>query len=123
LLTALTSCEAKPALSSADPYAKTVKVLLRCSRLTRQGDDVRGAPLTRAELERLALLSEYTLDNAHFYCETADITRPFPSGAPVSSPSWEFVWNNWLGAALRSEGLGGMCPPLLQVGLRYEGSV
>jgi hypothetical protein len=77
---------------------------------------VRGAPLTRAEQERLGLLAEYTLDNAHFYCETADITRPFPSAAPVTAPSWEFVWNNWLGASLRGEGLGAMCPPLLQVG-------
>jgi hypothetical protein len=76
---------------------------------------VRGAPLTRAEEERLGLLAEYTLDNAHFYCETADITRPFPSAAPVTTPSWEFVWNNWLGASLREEGLGAMCPPLLQV--------
>jgi hypothetical protein len=80
-----------------------------------QGEDVRGAPLTRAEQERLGLLAEYTLDNAHFYCETADITRPFPSAAPVTAPSWEFVWNNWLGASLREEGLGAMCPPLLQV--------
>lgn len=58
---------------------------------------------------------EYTLDNAHFYCETADLTRPFPSAAPVAAPSWEFVWNNWLSAALREEGLGAVCPPLLQV--------
>jgi hypothetical protein len=83
---------------------------------------VRGAPLTRAEQDRLALLSEYTLDNAHYYCETADITRPFPSAAPVAAPSWEFVWNNWLGASLREEGLGAMCPPLLQVGRGDRGA-
>ncbi len=44
-----------------------------------QGSDVAGYPLSKAEAEKLSLLREFTLDNAHFYCETADITRPFPS--------------------------------------------
>lgn len=48
-----------------------------------QGSDIAGAPLPKVEAEKLQLLREFTLDNAHFYCETADITRPFPSLHPV----------------------------------------
>jgi hypothetical protein len=57
---------------------------------------------------------------AHFYCETLDITRPFPSDAPPGQPSWPFVWNRWVGASFRAAGLDGdnaVCPALLQVGL------
>ena len=72
-------------------------------------------PLSQKELDRLALLPEYTLDNAHYYCETADVSRPFPSARPVSQPSWEFVWNRWLTAALRQCGLPAACPHLMQV--------
>ncbi len=70
--------------------------------------------LSQKELDRLALLPEYTLDNAHYYCETADVSRPFPSRHPVGAPSWEFVWNRWLTAALRQCGLPGACPHLMQ---------
>eukprot|EP00955_Chlamydomonas_euryale_P003948 40845-Chlamydomonas_euryale.AAC.4 len=52
---------------------------------------------------------------AHFYCETLDVTRPFPSASPVASPSWDFVWNRWLGCALRrTRGLEAVVPALLQ---------
>ena len=54
------------------------------------------------------------------HLQTADITRPFPSSRPVGNPSWEFVWNNWLGASLRAEGLAHTCPPLLQVGTCFR---
>jgi hypothetical protein len=74
-----------------------------------------GQPLSQKELDRLALLPEYTLDNAHYYCETADVSRPFPSARPVSQPSWEFVWNRWLTAALRQCGLPAASPHLMQV--------
>ena len=73
--------------------------------------------LSQKELDRLALLPEYTLDNAHYYCETADVSRPFPSRHPVGRPSWEFVWNRWLTAALRECGLPGASPHLMQVRL------
>ena len=67
------------------------------------------------ELERLEMMHKYVLSNAHFYCETVDITRPFPSSSPVGTPSWEFVWNRWLSAAFRAIGLPTHCPHLLQV--------
>jgi hypothetical protein len=52
---------------------------------------------------------------AHFFCESFDITRPFPSHKPVKEPSWDFVWNRWLSQAFRNLGLDFLCPPLMQV--------
>ena len=61
------------------------------------------------------MMHKYVLSNAHFYCETVDISRPFPSSSPVHEPSWEFVWNRWLSAPLRAVNLPGHCPHLMQV--------
>ena len=81
--------------------------------------------------------SRFRVDDLHYYCDTADVTRPFPGrggvgrsvghgapGAPspwacppadpVPSPSWEFVWNAALAAPLRAAGLPAACPHLLQ---------
>lgn len=55
---------------------------------------------------------------AHYYCESLDITRPFPSVHAASEPSWPFVWNKALSSPLRLTGLDGpnlVCPALLQV--------
>lgn len=52
---------------------------------------------------------------AHYFCETLDLTRPFPSDRPPTQPSWEFVWNRWLTASFRGIGLGFVCPALMQV--------
>jgi hypothetical protein len=55
---------------------------------------------------------------AHYYCESLDITRPFPSQQLASDPSWAFVWNRALSSPLRRVGLEGpnaVCPALLQV--------
>lgn len=61
------------------------------------------------------MMHKYVLSNAHFYCETVDMSRPFPSSSPLDDPSWEFVWNRWLSAALRAVGLPTHCPHLMQV--------
>lgn len=63
------------------------------------------------------MMHKYVLSNAHFYCETVDISRSFPSSNPLEDPSWEFVWNRWLSAALRAVGLPTHCPHLMQVPL------
>ena len=60
------------------------------------------------------MVPKYSLNNAHYFCETADVTRPFPSSHPVGLPSGEFVWNAWLAASLAAVGLPGHCPRLLQ---------
>lgn len=44
-----------------------------------QGADLAGCALPKAETDKLMLLREFTLDNAHFFCESLDITRPYPS--------------------------------------------
>jgi len=64
------------------------------------------------------MVPTFALNNAHFFCETADVSRGFPSGAPAGAPSWEFVWNRWLAAPLREAGLPGHCPHLLQARAR-----
>lgn len=65
-------------------------------------------------------MHKYVLSNAHFYCETVDMSRPFPSSSPLDDPSWEFVWNRWLSAALRAVGLPTHCPHLMQVHATLE---
>ena len=88
----------------------------RHGRATWSLQDVKAAPkLSAEEQEHLQMMPRFFLDNAHFYCETVDVTRPFPSSHPVSQPSWEFVWNSWLAAGLRAVGLPEHCPNLLQV--------
>ena len=71
--------------------------------------------LTPEELEKVEMMHKYVLSNAHFYCETVDISKPFPSSRPVDQPSWEFVWNRWLSAPLRAVDLPTHCPHLMQV--------
>eukprot|EP00798_Chlamydomonas_sp_ICE-L_P004470 gene4470-14628_t len=72
-------------------------------------------PLAREEAARgIDKLTTFPIDGAHYFCETLDITRPFPSDQPTSSPCWEFVWNRWLSRAWRELGLDFICPALLQ---------
>jgi hypothetical protein len=62
---------------------------------------------------------------AHYYCDTLDISRPFPSERPPHQPSWPFVWNKALSMPFRSAGLDGpqtVCPALLQVRCTYAGA-
>lgn len=77
--------------------------------------DFRGPIMTPTELERLDNIKTFTLNNAHYFCETADVTRAFPSRHAPDDPSWEFVWNRWLASPLREAGLAQHCPQLLQV--------
>ncbi|KAF5842707.1 SacI homology domain-containing protein [Dunaliella salina] len=59
-------------------------------------------------------VTTFPLDGAHYFCDTMDVSRPFPSERPPLQPSWEFVWNHWLTASFRSIKLGHVCPLLLQ---------
>lgn len=60
------------------------------------------------------------LAGSHFFCDTLDITRPFPSHRAVKDPSWDFVWNRWLTTSFRNNGLDWVCPPLLQASTRVR---
>ena len=94
---------------------------------------------TDASLSALAeAAAKFKLDGSHYFCETADVTRPFPGRRGIrkrsrscfsssenendndgnedeeSAPSWEFVWNAAVAAPLRAAGLGEAVPHLLQ---------
>lgn len=71
--------------------------------------------LTPEEEDRIDMMHTFVLNGAHFYCETADVTRPFPSAQEAADPSWEFVWNRWLAGSFAAAGCGFLCPHLLQV--------
>ena len=62
------------------------------------------------------MLAEFPVAGYHFFCETVDITRPFPSSHAVAQPSWEYVWNHYLTQPFRTAGcsLPGVTPHLCQ---------
>ena len=68
------------------------------------------------EEDRIEMMHTFALNGAHYYCETADVSRPWPSSYAEEDPSLEFVWNRWLAAPFAAGGLGFVCPQLLQVG-------
>lgn len=37
-----------------------------------------GLPPPKGDVDFWRTLQQFTLNNAHYYCETADISRPFP---------------------------------------------
>ncbi len=59
-------------------------------------------------------MQQHTVGGVHYYCETADLTRPFPSAHPPTQPELEFIWNAWLSQPLRDLGLPNHCPVLMQ---------
>ena len=71
--------------------------------------------LSQVEQACVDMLPTFVLNSAHYYCETADVSRPFPSPCPPSQASREFVWNQWLMAPFQAVGLPDACPHLLQV--------
>lgn len=60
------------------------------------------------------LLHEFPLDGMHFYCDTYDITRPFPSSHAVTDHHRDFCWNDYLAAPFEEIGLRNVCVVLLQ---------
>ncbi|KAI5078715.1 hypothetical protein GOP47_0006386 [Adiantum capillus-veneris] len=71
-------------------------------------------PLSKLESKNLTDLQEVDIDNMYYYCETRDITRPFPSAHLATDPDREFVWNEWLSKPFKSLGLHYHCVALLQ---------
>lgn len=60
-------------------------------------------------------LMEIAIDGMYYFCETRDITRPFPSVIVMENPDQEFVWNEWLSSPFKAIGLQNHCVVLLQV--------
>ncbi|MFS7906986.1 putative SAC domain-containing protein [Helianthus anomalus] len=71
-------------------------------------------PQGKGEVKNIQELTELEIDGKHYFCETRDITRPFPSRFSLRNPDDEFVWNGWLSLAFRRIGLEHHCVVLLQ---------
>lgn len=71
-------------------------------------------PQGKGEVKNIQELAELDIDGKHYFCETRDITRPFPSHASVRNPDEEFVWNQWFSTPFRRIGLDQHCVILLQ---------
>lgn len=72
-------------------------------------------PQGKGEAKNVQELTELDIDGKHYFCETRDITRPFPSRMPLQGPDDEFVWNRWFSMPFKSIGLPEHCVTLLQV--------
>lgn len=70
--------------------------------------------LTKTEQSNAQALYDFPLNNLHFYCETLDLTRPFPSTHNIRDYSHEFCWNDFLMREFKRIGLEECCCVLLQ---------
>ncbi|XP_058105963.1 probable phosphoinositide phosphatase SAC9 isoform X2 [Magnolia sinica] len=68
----------------------------------------------KGEIKNVQELAELDIDGKHYFCETRDITRPFPSHMPLQNPDDEFVWNGWFSGPFKEIGLPQHCVVLLQ---------
>ncbi|KAL8521360.1 hypothetical protein ACS0TY_011765 [Phlomoides rotata] len=69
---------------------------------------------SKTEIKNIQELTELEIDGKHYFCETRDISRPFPSRMSVQNPDAEFVWNKWFSMPFRKIGLPQHCVILLQ---------
>jgi hypothetical protein len=67
-----------------------------------------------AEQEFWRLLQQNNVSGTHYFCETVDLSRPFPSEKDAWDPDQEFVWNHYISKGFRMLGLNRHCPALLQ---------
>ncbi|KAI8110287.1 hypothetical protein M9435_001965 [Picochlorum sp. BPE23] len=67
-----------------------------------------------AEQDFWRLLQQNNVSGTHYFCESVDVSRPFPSDYASFHPDQEFVWNSWLSKPFRDLGLLRHCPCLLQ---------
>lgn len=68
----------------------------------------------KGEAKNILELTELDIDGKYYFCDTRDITRPFPSPMPLDQPDEEFVWNEWLSSPFKTIGLTEHCVILLQ---------
>lgn len=69
----------------------------------------------KGEMKNVQELTDLDIDGKHYFCETRDITRPFPSHMSFHEPDDEFVWNGWISMPFKNIGLPQHCVILLQV--------
>ncbi|KAK7319802.1 hypothetical protein RJT34_04528 [Clitoria ternatea] len=73
-----------------------------------------ATPQGKGEIKNVLELTELDIDGKHYFCETRDITRPFPSRMPMHQPDQEFVWNGWFSTPFVNIGLPRHSVTLLQ---------
>ncbi|KAJ1481922.1 SacI homology domain-containing protein [Baffinella frigidus] len=71
-------------------------------------------PLSKTDGEGLERLKDFTVSGFHFYSETYDLTRPYPSPRPVLGYDPNYCWNEWLASPFEKAGLRACCVVLLQ---------
>lgn len=76
---------------------------------------LRNPVQSKVEAKNALELTDVAIDGLHFFCESRDVTRHFPSNEAVEKPDKEFVWNLWLSAPFKALGLPRHCAVLLQV--------
>ncbi|KAL0477457.1 SAC9 [Acrasis kona] len=64
--------------------------------------------------KNMAIMTEFQIDGNHFYCETLDLSRTFPSTHPAHEPCEEFVWNTFVTKPFADIGMSRWCVVLLQ---------
>ncbi|EFC49945.1 SAC9 protein-like protein [Naegleria gruberi] len=79
--------------------------------------------ITKAEVKNCELMTEFQLKGLHFYCETYDLTRPFPSTHSPQDYTEEFCWNIHLTESFRKIRMRSWCCVLLQGVARSSGPV
>ncbi|KAF6171493.1 hypothetical protein GIB67_018017 [Kingdonia uniflora] len=77
-------------------------------------------PQGKGELKNIQEMVDLDIDGKHYFCETRDITRPFPSRMPLQKPDEEFVWNSWFSMPFKDIGLPHHCVTLLQGFAEYR---
>ncbi|PON83295.1 SAC domain containing protein [Trema orientale] len=71
-------------------------------------------PQGKGELKNVQELTDLDIDGKHYFCETRDLTRSFPSRMSFNDPDDEFVWNGWFSLPFKNIGLPQHCVILLQ---------
>ncbi|KAJ1684993.1 hypothetical protein LUZ63_016383 [Rhynchospora breviuscula] len=71
-------------------------------------------PQGKSEAKNILELAELDIDGKYYFCDTRDLTRPFPSEFTLRDPDLEFVWNAWFSKPFKDIGLGEHCVVLLQ---------
>ena len=100
-------------VSATLPGGHRVNVVTSSSwmRIPLKGFD--RTKVSKDEMKNLNTFTDYAIEGVHFYCETLDVSCPFP-GRPGSEQCAEFVWNDWLSVPFWKQGLHQFCPKLYQ---------
>ncbi|KAJ3450969.1 phosphoinositide phosphatase sac9-related [Anaeramoeba flamelloides] len=68
----------------------------------------------KIEKERMENLLKLPIDDLHFYCDTMDITNPYPSTKSIEDYCPDYCWNEWLSEPFKILGMRKWCVVLLQ---------